>query len=89
MDSAWLVVSNSPIKHMKLRTLFRLSFAFIASSLVHSADAADKLKVGYSDWPGYTVLEVAVQKGWFKEAGIDVEMVWFDYLPSLDAFFGC
>ena len=86
MDSAWLVVSNSPIKHMKLRTLFRLSFAFIASSLVHSADAADKLKVGYSDWPGYTVLEVAVQKGWFKEAGIDVEMVWFDYLPSLDAF---
>lgn len=86
MDSAWTLASNSPIKHMKLRTLFRLSFAFIASSLVHSADAADKLKVGYSDWPGYTVLEVAVQKGWFKEAGIDVEMVWFDYLPSLDAF---
>ena len=25
-------------------------------------------------------------KGWFKDAGIDVDLVWFDYLPSLDAF---
>lgn len=71
---------------MKLRTLIRLTLFAASSMLVHSADAADKLKVGYSDWPGYTVLEVAKQKDWFKEAGIDVEMVWFDYLPSLDAF---
>lgn len=47
---------------------------------------AEPLKLAYSDWPGYTVLEVAKQKGWFKEAGVDVELVWFDYLPSLDAF---
>jgi NitT/TauT family transport system substrate-binding protein len=44
------------------------------------------LKVAYSDWPGWTAFEVGIQKGWFKEAGIDVEFSWFDYLPSLDAF---
>ncbi|HEY5706956.1 MAG TPA: ABC transporter substrate-binding protein [Terrimicrobiaceae bacterium] len=47
---------------------------------------AEPLKIGYSDWPGFTILEVAKQKGWFKEAGLDVDLVWFDYLPSLDAF---
>lgn len=44
------------------------------------------LKVAYSDWPGWTAFEVGIQKGWFKEAGVDVEFSWFDYLPSLDAF---
>ena len=42
--------------------------------------------VAYSDWPGWTAFEVGIQKGWFKEAGVDVEFSWFDYLPSLDAF---
>jgi NitT/TauT family transport system substrate-binding protein len=44
------------------------------------------LKIAYSDWPGWTAFEVGIQKGWFKEAGVDVDFVWFDYLPSLDAF---
>ena len=48
--------------------------------------SADPLKIGYSDWPGYTILEVAKQKGWFKEAGVDVDLVWFDYLASIDAY---
>ena len=48
--------------------------------------AAEPLKIGYSDWPGYTLLEVAKQKGWFKEAGVDVDLVWFDYLASIDAY---
>lgn len=47
---------------------------------------AEPLKIAYSDWPGFTVIELAKQKGWFKEAGVEVELVWFDYLPSLDAF---
>ncbi len=66
---------------MKLKTTLLAAFAALAATL-HAAT----LKIGYSDWPGYTVLEVAKQKGWFKEAGLDVELVWFDYLPSLDAF---
>jgi NitT/TauT family transport system substrate-binding protein len=44
------------------------------------------LRIAYSDWPGWTAWEVAIQKGWFKEAGVEVEFSWFDYLPSLDAF---
>lgn len=47
---------------------------------------AEPLRVAYSDWPGYTVMEVAKQKNWYKEAGLEVELVWFDYLPSIDAF---
>jgi NitT/TauT family transport system substrate-binding protein len=67
---------------MKLKTLLTSALALALAATLH----AEPLKVGYSDWLGYTVLEVAKQKGWFKEAGVDVELVWFDYLPSLDAF---
>jgi NitT/TauT family transport system substrate-binding protein len=68
---------------MKLKTLLITTLIGLASMAgVHAAP----LKIAYSDWPGYTVFEVAKQKGWFKDAGLDVEMVWFDYLPSIDAF---
>lgn len=67
---------------MKLKSLLLLAVTALAVRTIH----AEPLKIGYSDWPGYTAFEIAKQKGWFKEAGVDVEMVWFDYLPSLDAF---
>ncbi len=66
---------------MKLKTLLLATFAALAATL-----HAEPLKVAYSDWLGYTVLEVAKQKDWFKEAGVEVELVWFDYLAGLDAF---
>jgi NitT/TauT family transport system substrate-binding protein len=45
------------------------------------------LKIGYSDWPGWLVFEIAKQKGFFKEAGVEVELVWFgDYAASIDAY---
>jgi NitT/TauT family transport system substrate-binding protein len=44
------------------------------------------LTIGYSDWPGWVAWEIAIQKGWFKEAGVNVEFKWFDYVPSMDAF---
>src|SRR5580692_1575466 len=52
------------------------------------APAAPKtpLRVAYSDWPGWTAFEVGIQKGWFKEAGVDVKFDWFEYAPSMDAF---
>jgi NitT/TauT family transport system substrate-binding protein len=55
-------------------------------ALLQTAGSAATLKIGYSDWPGYTVLEIANQKGWFKDAGVDAQLVWFDYGPSIDAF---
>lgn len=67
---------------MILKNLLTAALALGLLSTLH----AEPLKIGYSDWPGFTILEVAKQKGWFKEAGVDVELAWFDYLPSLDAF---
>ncbi len=51
-----------------------------------SISNAEPLKIGYSDWPGWVAWEVAVDKGWFKEAGVDVSFEWFDYVASMDAF---
>jgi NitT/TauT family transport system substrate-binding protein len=47
---------------------------------------AEPLKIGYSDWPGWVAWEVAIEKEWFKEAGVDVQFEWFDYVASMDAF---
>jgi NitT/TauT family transport system substrate-binding protein len=48
--------------------------------------AGGGLKIAYSDWPGWVAWEIAIQKGWFKEAGVDVEFKWFEYVPSMEAF---
>jgi NitT/TauT family transport system substrate-binding protein len=46
----------------------------------------DKLTIGYSAWPGWFPLAVAEQKGFFKAAGLDVDLKYFvDYTASLDA----
>ena len=68
---------------------FVLTFSFVISAFLNSASsyAAQQLKIGYSDWPGYVAWQVAVDKGWFKEAGLDVKFEWFtDYSASLEAF---
>jgi NitT/TauT family transport system substrate-binding protein len=67
------------------RTFPKLLSAIVGSLLAITSQA-EPLKIGYSDWPGFTIFEVAKQKGWFKDSGVDVDLVWFDYLPSLDAF---
>jgi NitT/TauT family transport system substrate-binding protein len=48
--------------------------------------SADPITVGYSDWPGWVAWQVAIHKGWFKEAGLDVKFQWFDYSASMEAF---
>ena len=70
---------------MKLSRLIPCVALALLSSLPFTSIAAP-LKVGYSDWPGYTAFEIAIQKGWFKAAGVDVEFNWFDYSASIDAF---
>jgi NitT/TauT family transport system substrate-binding protein len=67
---------------MKLKTLLMITLIGVAGL---AGVGAAPIKIGYSDWPGYTVMEVAKQKGWFKDAGLDVDMVWFDYNASIDA----
>jgi NitT/TauT family transport system substrate-binding protein len=48
--------------------------------------AAAPINLGYSDWPGWVAWQVAIDKGWLKQAGIDVNFDWFDYSASMDAF---
>jgi NitT/TauT family transport system substrate-binding protein len=67
---------------MKLKTTLALMLSLLAAGGLQ----AEPLKIAYSDWPGFTIFELAKQKGWFKEAGLDVDLVWFEYLPSIDAF---
>jgi NitT/TauT family transport system substrate-binding protein len=60
--------------------------ASICALILPTFVQADPLKIGYSDWPGYTAWQVAIEKGWFKDAGVDVQFTFFEYGPSIDAF---
>lgn len=77
-------LKNSGIQ-MK-RWIARLAVPAAALFASVTAFAAAPLKIGYSDWPGWVAWQVAIDKGWFKEAGVDVDFVWFDYSASMDAF---
>ncbi len=69
-----------------MRLLRSTLAALAAAGLAASSVFAAPLKVAYSDWPGWTAFAIAEQKGWFKEAGVDVELHWFEYGPSMEAF---
>ena len=62
---------------------------FLALFLIlgmHGTVLAQPLTIGYSDWPGWVAWEIAIQKKWFEEEGVDVEFLWFDYVASMDAY---
>jgi NitT/TauT family transport system substrate-binding protein len=75
-------------------SLFACLVALATVAIPATVDAADPpkaakappLRIAFSDWPGWTAFEVGIQKGWFKEAGVDVEFSWFEYTPSMEAF---
>lgn len=58
--------------------------ALATSSIAH---ANERLKVGYNIWVGTAAVFIAQEKGYFKEAGLDVELVPFkgpgDTMPPL------
>jgi NitT/TauT family transport system substrate-binding protein len=62
------------------------SSAAAAAPAAPPTPSGPALKVAYSDWPGWIAWDIGIQKGFFKDAGVAVEFVWFDYLPSMDAF---
>ncbi len=59
--------------------------AWMAAGLVSAVQAAP-LRLGYSDWPGWVAWQVAIDKGWLTQAGLDVKFEWFDYSASMEAF---
>lgn len=66
-------------------------FAAIAGAVLLGLSVpalSEPLKIGYSDWPGWVAWEVAIDKQWFKEEGVDIKFEWFDYVASMDAYAG-
>ena len=72
------------VRKASLGLAFALALSFTLGA--ERPVAAAPLTIGYSDWPGYVAWQVAIDKGWLKEAGLDVTFQWFDYSASLDAF---
>lgn len=54
--------------------------------LVGCKEEKKPLRIGYSDWPGWVAWQIAIDKGWFKEEGVNVKFSWFEYGASMDAF---
>lgn len=73
---------------MNRRTLFGFAAGLLIALGASGAEAAAPapLRIGYSDWPGWVAWQVAIDKGWFKEAGVDARFEWFDYVASMEAF---
>jgi NitT/TauT family transport system substrate-binding protein len=77
---------HQPQVTIVMKLLPRLGTAAIGLLALCGIANAEPLKIAYSDWPGWVAWEIGGQKGWFKEAGVDVEFLWFDYVPSMDAY---
>lgn len=69
-----------------IQTLKRFGSAALGLIALCGTATAEPLKIAYSDWPGWVAWEIGIQKGWFKEEGVEVEFTWFDYVPSMDAY---
>lgn len=73
---------------MLRRTALVVAVAWMTAHAIgiSRAAAAAPLHLGYSDWPGWVAWQVAIDKGWFTQAGLDVKFEWFDYSASMEAF---
>ena len=79
-------METSQLKNAARHLLSKLALPLVALGFSLSAHAAEPLKIGYSDWPGWVAWQVAIDKNWFKEVDVDVKFEWFDYSASMDAF---
>jgi NitT/TauT family transport system substrate-binding protein len=79
-------LSSTPARRIARHALTGMAAAVAFALSASAANAAAPLRIGYSDWPGFVAFQIALDKGWFKQAGVDVDFEWFDYSASLDAF---
>jgi len=71
-----------------MKITFRGAAMLMLAAFVAAGGRAEAkpLKIGYSDWPGYTAWEIGKEKGIFKKHGVEIELVWFPvYTDSLTA----
>lgn len=58
-----------------------------ATGTTGETDSGAAVKLGFSAWPGWFPWQVAEERGFFEQAGVNVELVWFEgYLDSINAF---
>ena len=62
---------STPFKRLATRLMATL--VTLGAAAAAAVQAAEPLKISYSDWPGWVAWQVAIDKGWFKEAGVDVK----------------
>ena len=79
-------MASNGLKNLRQYLRANVLLPIVALGFAFSAQAAEPLKIGYSDWPGWVAWQVAIDKNWFKEADVDVKFEWFDYSASMDAF---
>ena len=79
-------MASSHLKNTLHHLIHKVMLLIVALGFSLTVRAAEPLKIGYSDWPGWVAWQVAIDKGWFKEADVDVKFEWFDYSASMDAF---
>lgn len=77
-----MIMSSSRSLLRKLLVCFLPLLVLGQASPLH----AEPLKIAYSDWPGWVAWQIGIDKGWFKEEGVDVDFKWYDYVPSMDAY---
>src|SRR5687768_15681465 len=58
----------------------------VAPTTPAPAPSRAALRIAYSNWPGWVAWDIAIKKGFFKEAGVEVDFKWFEYVPSMDAY---
>src|SRR5580658_6272425 len=83
-----IVITQRAGNHMLRRTGLIVAVAWMMAIVggASPASAAAPLHLGYSDWPGWVAWQVAIDKGWLTQAGLDVKFEWFDYSASMEAF---
>ncbi len=71
---------------MRMKWGWRFLVAVLALLVMVCNVQAAPLKIAYSDWPGWVAWDIAERKGFFEAHGVDVDLVWFEYMASMDAF---
>jgi NitT/TauT family transport system substrate-binding protein len=76
------------MKRMNVNLMSMMKRGAMALALVTgiSTATAEPLKIAYSDWPGWVAWDIAKEKGFFEKQGVEVELLWFEYVASMDAF---
>jgi NitT/TauT family transport system substrate-binding protein len=63
-----------------------LAAGMLLSSACSGGNGDPKVRLGFSAWPGWFPWQIAAEKGFFKEAGVSVDLVYFEsYLDSINA----